>query len=336
MFRKEKRLLLCLLFVPLCLCVGSGPLTLTARQQFSQPDVQAVLKQYCITCHNQRAKTANLELDSKDLDHLDKDVVAWEAVVRKLRTGMMPPKNASRPDRATLDGVAAWLETGLDRAAAQHPNPGSPSLHRMNRNEYANAIRDLLDLRVDVTTLLPSDSSIAGFDNISDILGTSPSLIQGYLSAAMKISRLAVGDPSAAPTPVAYHAPKGLSQRAHLDGLPLGTQGGMVAQHNFPLDAEYEIRAGAGRIDLTIDGEPVPVTGRGSIRVAISAGPHTIRAASVRAAETAGLDDVFSAPERGGGGISTITITGPFNCQRTRLYTEPEPYLYLFARQTGR
>ncbi len=153
MFWKDKRLLLCLLFVPLCLCVGSGPSALTARQQFSQPDVQAVLKQYCITCHNQRAKTANLELDSKDLDHLDKDVVAWEAVVRKLRTGMMPPKNASRPDRATLDRVAAWLETGLDRTAAQHPNPGSPSLHRMNRNEYANAIRDLLDLRVDVTTL---------------------------------------------------------------------------------------------------------------------------------------------------------------------------------------
>ena len=169
----------------------------------------------------------------------------------------MPPKNASRPDRATLDRVAAWLETGLDRAAAQHPNPGAPSLHRMNRNEYANAIRDLLDLRVDVTTLLPSDSSIAGFDNISDILGTSPSLIQGYLSAAMKISRLAVGDPSAGPTPVTYHAPKGLSQRSHLDGMPLGTQGGMAAHHNFPLDAEYEIRAGAGRVDLTIDGKPV-------------------------------------------------------------------------------
>src|SRR5881396_3482342 len=94
---------------------------------------QGVLKQYCITCHNQRAKTANLELDTKDLDHLEKDVVVWEAVVRKLRTGMMPPKNMSRPDRAILDGAAAWLENGLDRAAAAHPNPGSPSLHRMNR-----------------------------------------------------------------------------------------------------------------------------------------------------------------------------------------------------------
>jgi hypothetical protein len=186
-------------------------------------------------------------------------------------------------------------------------------LQRMNRNEYANAIHDLLDLQLDVTTLLPGDSTSAGFDNISDILGTSPSLIQGYLSAAMKISRLAVGDTSAQPTPATYRAPKGLSQKSHLDGMPLGTQGGMVARHNFPLDAEYEIRAGAGRIDVTIDGEPVPVSGRGSIRVAIPAGPHTIRAASVRAAETATLDDVFSAPERGGGGISTITITGPYN-----------------------
>ncbi len=307
------RLSLRVFLVPLCLGVFSGCLTAHAAPHLAQPDVQAVLKQYCFTCHNQRAKTANLELDVKDLNHLENDVPVWEAVVRKLRTGMMPPKNASRPDRATLDSVAEFLETGLDRAAAQHPNPGAPSLQRMNRNEYANAIRDLLDLRLDVTTLLPSDSTSAGFDNISDILGTSPSLIQGYLSAAMKISRLAVGDTSAPPTPVAYHAPKGLSQRSHLDGMPLGTQGGMVAQHNFPLDAEYEIRAGAGRIDLTIDGEPVQVTGRGSIRVAIPAGPHTIRTASVRATETAGLDDIFSAPERGGGGLSTITITGPFN-----------------------
>jgi len=297
----------CLIFV----FTLSVRLLATASPAATQSDVQAMLKQYCITCHNQRTKAANLELDTKDLQQLEKDVVVWEAVVRKLRTGMMPPKNASRPDRAILDGAAAWLEAGLDRAAALHPNPGSPSLHRMNRNEYANAIRDLLDLQVDVTTLLPADSTSAGFDNISDILGTSPSLIQGYLSAAMKISRLAVGDTSAPATPVIYRAPKGLSQRSHLDGMPLGTQGGMTARHNFPLDAEYEIRAGAGRIDLTIDGRPVSVTGRGS-RLAIPAGPHTIGAAVVRSTETASLDDIFSAPERGGGGISTITITGPF------------------------
>jgi hypothetical protein len=280
--------------------------TLTAEE------AQATVKQYCMTCHNQRAKTANLELDTKDFEHLEKDVVAWEAVVRKLRTGMMPPKNAPRPDRGILDNLATFFETGLDRAAAQYPNPGSPSLHRMNRNEYANAIRDLLDLEVDVTNLIPSDSTIAGFDNIADVLGTSPTLIQGYLSAGMKISRLAVGDLSAPPAPVTYRAARGLSQRVHLDGMPLGTQGGMTARHNFPLDGEYEIRIGAGRIDMTIDGKPVPVSGRGSLRVAIPAGPHTIGAAVVRSVDSAGLDDVFSAPERGGGGVTSITITGPY------------------------
>ena len=162
-------------FVSLCLlavCISDAKPAQQPSASMSQQEVQATLKQYCVTCHNQRAKTANLELDTKDLDHLDKDVVAWEAVVRKLRTGMMPPKNASRPEPAVLNRMAAWLETGLDRAAALHPNPGSPSLQRMNRNEYANAIRDLLDLDVDVSTLLPSDSTIAGFDNIAEVLGT--------------------------------------------------------------------------------------------------------------------------------------------------------------------
>jgi hypothetical protein len=296
--------LICVLF----LAVDTG----ISAPQLSQQQVQATLKQYCITCHNQRAKTANLELDTKDLAHLEKDVVAWEGVVRKLRTGMMPPKSAARPDRATLEGIASWLESGLDRVAAVQPNPGSPSLHRMNRTEYANAIRDLLDLQVEVTTLLPSDSTSVGFDNIADVLGTSPALIQGYLSAAMKISRLAVGDLSAPPAPVTYRAPRGLSQRAHFDGMPLGTQGGMVARHNFPLDAEYEIRIAGARLDLTIDGMPVSSGGRTVLRLAIPAGPHTIGAAAVRASDTAALDDIFSAPQRGGGGITNITITGPF------------------------
>jgi hypothetical protein len=283
-----------------------------APAPLSQQQVQATLKQYCITCHNQRSKTGNLELETKDLSRLGNDVVAWEAVVRKLRTGMMPPKNASRPDRATIESVAAWLETGLDRAAAQRPNPGSPSLHRMNRSEYANAIRDLLALEIDVATLLPSDSTSEGFDNIADVLGTSPALIQGYLSAAMKISRLAVGDLSAPPAPVTYRAARGLSQRAHLDGMPIGTQGGMIARHNFPLDAEYEIRITGARLDLTLDGMPVTTGGRGTVRMAIPAGPHTIGAAVVRSLDPASMDDIFSAPQRGGGGVTNVTITGPF------------------------
>jgi mono/diheme cytochrome c family protein len=274
----------------------------------TQPQVQAVLNEYCVTCHNAQLKTASLELDHKDLSRLDLETVAWESVVRKLRTGMMPPQSARRPDRATLDGVAAWLEAGLDRAAARAPNPGSPSLHRMNRHEYANAVRDLLDLQVDVTTLLPSDSTVAGFDNIADVLGTSPTLVQAYVSAAMKISRLAIGDLSAPAVPVTYSPPAGLSQTTHVDGLPLGTEGGLLVRHNFPLDAEYQIQGGGGRVDVTIDGTPVPA-GRG--RIPIPAGPHTIGVATVPGFNTAGMDGIFSAPPGRGRGMS-LTITGPY------------------------
>ena len=273
---------------------------------------QAIINKYCTTCHNQRSKTGNLELDTKDLAHLEKDVVAWEAVVRKLRTGMMPPKNAVRPDRATLDGLATWLESGLDRQAALHPNPGSPSVQRMNRTEYANAIRDLLDLEVDVSAMLPGDSISAGFDNIADVLGTSPSLIQAYLSAGMRISRLAVGDLAVQPAPVTYRPAKGISQDTHLDGMPIGTIGGMFARHNFPLDAEYEIRAAGTRVDLSIDGVPIPTGGRGSIRAPIRAGLHTIGAASTRAFDAGNMDSGFSAPGGRGGGVTGITITGPY------------------------
>jgi mono/diheme cytochrome c family protein len=273
----------------------------------TQPQVQAVLTQYCVACHNAQLKTAGLELDGRDLGHLEQDPAVWESVVRKLRTGMMPPQGMRRPDRETLDGVAAWLEAGLDSAAARNPHPGSPSLHRMNRHEYANAIRDLLDLHVDVTTLLPSDSTVAGFDNIADVLGTSPTLVQAYVSAAMKISRLAVGDLSAPPVPVTYTAPAG-SQAAHVDGLPLGTQGGMLVRHTFPLDAEYQLQVGGGRVDLTIDGTPV-TAGRG--RIPIPAGPRTIGVAIVPGFDTAGMDGIFSAPRGRGRGMS-LTITGPF------------------------
>jgi hypothetical protein len=282
------------------------------RASLAAHEAQAILDKYCITCHNQRSKTGNLELDTKDLAHVEKDVVAWEAVVRKLRTGMMPPKNAARPDRATLDGLAGWLENGLDRQAALHPNPGSPSVQRMNRNEYGNAIRDLLDLEVDVSAMLPGDSTSAGFDNIADVLGTSPSLIQAYLSAGMKISRLAVGDLTVQPAPVTYRPAKGITQNTHLDGMPIGTVGGMFARHNFPLDAEYEIRAAGTRVDLTIDGVPIPTAGRGSIRAPIRAGLHTVGAASTRAFEAGNMDSGFSAPAGRGGGVTGITIIGPY------------------------
>jgi mono/diheme cytochrome c family protein len=307
-----------LMTVPLALAAVLGalvPSPATAAQTTdSLSEAQALLDQYCVTCHNQRANIADLTLDTKNLAEPGIEPDIWEAVVRKVRTGMMPPQGARRPARESLDGFASWLEGGLDQAALLAPNPGSPTLHRLNRTEYTNAIRDLLALDIDASTLLPVDSSAAGFDNIADVLNTSPALIQGYLSAAMKVSRLAVGDLTAPPSIATYRATAGLSQREHIEGLPLGTTGGMVIGHTFPLDAEYDIQVGGGQgVDFTIDGESVPSGGRGGVRIAVPAGPHTLSAATVRALSSTGVDDTFSAPVGGRGGIQSITITGPFD-----------------------
>jgi hypothetical protein len=211
----------------------------------AMPDARFV-KQYCVGCHNDRAHVGNLSLEMFDPAHVDGDIDVGEKIVRRLRTGMMPPENAPKPSAAVRDGFASALEAQLDRAAAQHPDPGAPALHRLNRAEYANAIRDLLALDVDVTSMLPPDDSAAGFDNNADVLGVSPALIDGYASAAAKVSRLAVGDPSIGLDRATYRVPGDLAQDAHLDGLPLGTRGGIVIRHTFPLDAEYEVEIAAG------------------------------------------------------------------------------------------
>ena len=210
------------------------------QASFQQP--QALLNQYCVTCHNTKLKTGGLALDKLDVHRVEADAETWEKVSRKLRAGMMPPAGAPRPDRKSLDQLAAAVEDALDRAAAANPNPGRAPLHRMNRGEYANAIRDLLAVDVDAATLLPADDSSNGFDNIADVLGVSPALLERYVSAAAKISRLAVGDPETAPLDVTYTVRGDLSQTETLDGLPLGTRGGTVVQHNFPLDGEYQIK----------------------------------------------------------------------------------------------
>jgi hypothetical protein len=208
----------------------------------SLPAQQPLLNQYCITCHNDKLKTGGLALDKLDLNHVAGDAETWEKVVRKVRAGMMPPAGARRPDRASLDAFAATIENALDHAAAANPNPGRAPLHRMNRSEYANAVHDLLAVDVDPTTLLPADDSSNGFDNIADVLGVSPALLERYVSAAAKISRLAVGDPETAPLDVTYTVKGDLSQTDTLEGLPLGTRGGTLVRHNFPLDGEYLIK----------------------------------------------------------------------------------------------
>jgi hypothetical protein len=197
---------------------------------------------YCATCHNDALKTGGLSLEHISLDRASADAETLEKVIRKVRGGLMPPAGAKRPDRATLDAFAGSIENAIDRAATANPNPGRTPLHRMNRAEYANAIRDLLALEVDSSTLLPADDSSRGFDNIADVLGVSPSLLERYVAAAAKISRLAVGEREAAPLQVTYTVKGDLSQNQTLEGQPLGTRGGTTIKHNFPVDGEYQIK----------------------------------------------------------------------------------------------
>ncbi|PYI84301.1 MAG: hypothetical protein DME26_13495, partial [Verrucomicrobia bacterium] len=280
---------------------------------------RAVLDQYCVTCHNQQAKTAGLMLDKMDLAHVPESAEVWEKVIRKLRGGMMPPQGKPRPQQADVESLVTFLETSIDRAAASKPSPGRAALHRLNRTEYGNAIRDLLDLEVDVTELLPADDESNGFDNIADVLKVSPSLLEQYLAASRKIGSLAIGDPSIVPITQIYRTPPDLSQREHIEGLPLGTRGGLLIRHNFPLDAEYDLRVVLLRnvlgyltglewphqIEVTVDGERVflaPVGGeednklsdanfayaaetleaRLKMRVPVKAGPRVIGVSFLR------------------------------------------------------
>ena len=304
---------------------------------------RAVLNQYCVTCHNERTKTGGLALDKMDLERAGEDAVTWEKVVRKVRTGMMPPSGARRPERAALDGLASNIESALDRAAAAKPNPGTTALHRLNRVEYANAIRDLLALPVDATTLLPADDATDGFDNVADVLSVSPLLIQAYVSSAAKISRLAVGDPTVSAEKVTYRVPRGLNQADHLEGLPLGTRGGVIINHIFPADAEYDFRiarAGAGlgqqlvggeeELEISVNGERVLLAGRNvgrDIRLPMRAGPQALAIAIIKKRNARGVDDLFDVINSAAG-VSTVAITGPFNASgpgdtasRRRIFT---------------
>ncbi|MCY4029839.1 MAG: DUF1592 domain-containing protein [Acidobacteria bacterium] len=234
---------------------------------------RAVLDRYCVTCHNERLRTAHLTLDSVDIHDLAADAPVWEKVVRKLRTREMPPPPRARPAPETYDAFAAWLEHGLDRVAAARPNPGRPALHRLNRVEYVNAIRDLLAVEIDGRTLLPADDMAFGFDNIADALAFSPGLLERYLLAARRISRLAIGDPALRPGVETYRVPKALVQDDRMsEELPFGTRGGLALRHLFPLDGEYEIaihltsrppRTSREQLDIRLDGERLALVALG-------------------------------------------------------------------------
>jgi cytochrome c553 len=200
---------------------------------------QAVVQKYCITCHNTRAKTGGLSLEGLDPADAAAHSELWEKVALKLRGGMMPPQGMPRPDEATLEGFATRLERALDSHARSNPDPGHKPVHRLNRTEYGNAIRDLLDLETDPSGLLPADDESHGFDNIAGVLRISPSLLEQYLGAARQISSLAVGSDKELVN-LSFRIPPDDSQEDHVEGLPLGTRGGLLFRHNFPQDAEYD------------------------------------------------------------------------------------------------
>jgi hypothetical protein len=199
----------------------------------------ALIGQYCVTCHNERGKAGGLTLVGFDLSKADQHAETAEKMIRKLRAGMMPPAGAKRPEGDALLQLAASLERRIDQAAALTPNPGRRPFQRLNRAEYANAVKDLLGLDVDVSAYLPPDTISAGFDNVADVQSFSPTLLEGYLRAASQISRLAVGDKSASATSITYKIGRTASQMRHIEGAPMGTRGGVSVMHTFPADGEY-------------------------------------------------------------------------------------------------
>jgi uncharacterized protein DUF1592/uncharacterized protein DUF1588/uncharacterized protein DUF1585/uncharacterized protein DUF1587/uncharacterized protein DUF1595/cbb3-type cytochrome c oxidase subunit III len=297
--------------------VKPDPTTVNPAPTIASP-ARALVSKYCVTCHNERTKAANLLLDKTD-DRMANAAETWERVVVQLRGRSMPPSNMPRPDNATYDAVATWLETELDRAATARPDPGRPAaLHRLNRTEYANAVRDLLGVEIDSTSMLPPDAQAHGFDTNADALGIEPALLDRYLTAAAKIARLAVGDPTIRPAFDRYTAVKGNSneqtwlwQTERLgESFSLGSRGGVAARHYFPVDGEYVFRvrllrtyAGVIRglnapvtIDVRVDGARVgQFTIGGSpaepaddadeklqVRASLTAGMHQVIAAIVK------------------------------------------------------
>lgn len=292
-----------------------------------------LIGKYCMSCHDAEEHKADLAFEGLDFNRVGANAEIWEKVARKLSAGVMPPAGHPRPSRAEANDFVQTLTQKLDAAA---PAPAPVMLSRLNRTEYANVIRDLLGLQIDAATLLPPDAASKGFDNIAAVLSTSPALIQGYLDAGMKISRLAVGDLATEPERKVYRAPPALNQETQLEGLPLGTRGGIRISHFFPLDAEYEISVQAGPgasgfmrrapgpmpdVDLTVDGRAVPVNHEGPVRdspftsgparIRVDAGSRAVTAALVDPTSAAGVNDLYATFPRKGA-IFNIVVNGPF------------------------
>ena len=339
----------------------------------SVPDAdpsRALLDRYCVTCHNERIvrgdaaassplaaqlRAVGLTLDTLDLSNVSQDAETWEKVVRKLRAGIMPPTGRPRPDNVMRTAFLDRLEADLDAAwAARAELPRTAIFHRLNRAEYANVIRDLLGLDVDVAELLPPDDASYGFDNIADALGVSPLLMERYLSAARNISRLAVGSSAITPSISTYLVPTVLTQDDHIDGLPLGTRGGVAVRHQFPLDGDYGIQIRLLRtvvdtirgldepheIEVGIDGERVQlfIIGGGPAQPAADELADEADEAARRAAREAALayamnaDDELEVRLPVKAGARTVTVafvrktsaqTGGVRLPRLRSFIDP-------------
>ena len=245
-----KRLFVCCGLALIALAMNGSGVAERFAAQTPNPNVvmtieaqQALVNDYCAGCHNDKSKSGNFSWNEVDLAHPEKTAERSEKIIRKIRSGMMPPAGARRPDRATLRSFAAGMETRIDQAAAKQPHADAPELHRMNRTEYRNTVRDLLGIDVDVSELLPPDARTSGFDNMSDALTITPALMSAYVRAADKISRDAVGDPKAQPGQISYKVSKVANQMRQIPGAPFGTRGGMSVMHTFPADGEYTFKA---------------------------------------------------------------------------------------------
>jgi mono/diheme cytochrome c family protein len=312
---------------------------------------KALLDQYCVGCHNDKAKVANFSLQNSDLASVGDHPEKWEKVIRKMRAGMMPPPGMRRPPEAAYNELRDWLEARIDEKAGAHPDPGSIVLHRLNRTEYGNAIRDLLDLQIDPTSLLPADDSARGFDNVAGSLTISPTLLEAYTTAAARIARMAVGYWKS-PTEAAYIAPGDTSQNEHIEGLPFGTRGGMAVRHVFAADGEYKFTVqnfGLGKfvpnekLVFLIDNETVAVRdykgvglvaansadhdGEIEVSIPVKAGSHMVGVTfmatnyrpsldMIRQYERKSLEDNPIPQLQYYPAIGTLRIRGPFNATR--------------------
>jgi hypothetical protein len=317
------------------MAVLSVPLILSVAIASGQTSASLV-NQYCAGCHNNEVKSGGVTLSQLDLAHPDKNAELAEKVIHKLRAGMMPPPGMPRPDAAALKTFTISLETGVDQAAAAHPNPGRPPLHRLNRTEYANSIRDLLAVEVDAASLLPADDMSHGFDNMADVLNMSPTLLEGYIRAAGRVSREAVGDTEALPLTQTYAIPRVLNQTRHIDGTPFGTRGGISVVHDFPADGEYTFKLGfyysptgplfglnqgkGQQIEVAVNGERVALLdispsmrlandGIKTLAIKIKAGPQRISAAFLQKFDGP-IEDEYRMVEQSLVDVSAGTVPG--------------------------